>query len=153
MKPHLKTNFTNSPAYQKILHKHLIDTISLLLDQNQEFQIVTEIKNISFNPILPLEIMENFDDMVMFVIGGYTFETAHIDNDTLSFEAGFGNDNFGSNLKIPLLALKQIMVDEYPLIINSADYVKEEPKAVKSSMEALMSNPKNRKLLKKNNKT
>jgi len=142
-------NFTNNPKYKSALNKHLIDVIGLLLNENQEFKIVAQVDNIDFTPPLPNDIMESFNDMVMFVIGGYTFETTSIDNDFIYFEAGFGEDNFGSKLKIPLMALKQIMVDEYPLIINSSDYIEEGSKPIKSSMEALMSNPKNRKLLKK----
>ena len=146
----MNISFTNRPEYKNILKTHIMNTISLLLEQNEEFQIVCEVENISFNPPLPSDLMKSFNDMVMFVIAGYTFETATIDNDYISFEAGFGADNIGSTLTIPILALKQIMVDEYPVIINSTDYVKEETKEIKSSMEMLMSNPKNRKLLKRN---
>ena len=145
----MNKNFTNKEDYKDILKSHIIDVISLLLDTNQQFQVVSEVDNIEFTPPLPNDIMESFNDMVMFVIGGYTFETTSIDNDFIYFEAGFGADNFGSKLKIPLLALKQIMVDEYPIVINSSDYKEKESKPMKSSMEALMSNPKNRKLLKK----
>ena len=55
---------------------------------------------------------------------------------------------------MPLLAIKQIFVGENPLLINLAhpeledQKKKEESASKKSSMEALLSNPENKKLLK-----
>ena len=146
----MKIDFINTKEYKQILKENMLNILGLLLDKNQEFNIVCEVKNISFNPTLPQDILDTFNDVVMFVISGYTFNTVTINSNHISFETGFGVDNFGSTLTIPILALKQIMVEDYPILINSSEYITKDNKPIKSSMEALMSNPKNRKLLKKN---
>ncbi|MCD8478145.1 MAG: hypothetical protein LRY68_09910 [Sulfurospirillum sp.] len=72
----------------------------------------------------------------------------------MSFEAGFGNENFGSLVSVSLDAILQIVVEEVPVFINlstPSKVVNKVPKekGIKRSMEALMSNPENQKLIKK----
>ena len=113
---------------------------------------------IKFTPQLPVEIRETFNETVLFILSGYTFESAQLDEDYFSFEAGFGAENFGSIVTIPLLGIQQIIIGgDTPIMINHAKPIinvekKEESdsqKALKSSsMEALLNNPENKKLLK-----
>jgi len=51
---------------------------------------------------------------------------------------------------IPLIAIKQLFVSEYPILINivSADDIEEEKQEEVDSMSALLNNPENAKLLK-----
>jgi hypothetical protein len=73
------------------------------------------------------------------------------------FEAGFGSENFGSVVSIPLLSIVQIIVDETPLLINLASYKKEiksikkevDSGGIENSMSSFLSNPENSKFLKK----
>ena len=64
-------------------------------------------------------------------------------------------ENFGSLVTLPLLAIKQIFVGEYPVTINISEPAElgEEGKSSEidssKSMEALLSNSENKKLLKK----
>jgi hypothetical protein len=57
-------------------------------------------------------------------------------------------------VSVPLLAIKQIFVGDNPIVINLANPViegdkkKEGSASKKSSMEALLNNPENKKLLK-----
>jgi hypothetical protein len=84
-------------------------------------------------------------------LSGYTFESAKIDKGYFVFEAGFGSENFGATVSVPLLAIKQLFVEEHPIVINLAEPLlaqKKEDK-VQNSMEALLNNPENKKLLKK----
>jgi hypothetical protein len=87
-------------------------------------------------------------------LSGFTFESAQLNEDQFSFEAGFGSENFGSMVSLPLLAIKQIFVGDNPIVINLANPViesrekKEGSASKKSSMEALLNNPENKKLLK-----
>jgi len=72
----------------------------------------------------------------------------------MSFEAGFGSDNFGSLVSLPVEAILQIIIEEIPVFINLSTPPKNVAKAPKEnglrrSMEALMSNPNNQKLIKK----
>jgi len=142
-------NLFQTPEYRKLMEEHIGNTIAYLFEKNQEFAIACEVKYIDFNPELPLEIMENFKETVLFVLSGYTFESAKLEEGFFSFEAGFGSENFGSVVTIPLLAIKQVIVGEHPIVLNLAQPVPKTELATKSSMEALLRNPENKKLLKK----
>lgn len=147
-------NLFQTPEYRTLIQTHINETIKYLFDRNQEFALACEIKYITFTPELPSSIKESFDDTVLFILSGFTFESAKLEEGYFSFEAGFGNDNFGSIVSVPLLAIKQIFVGDNPMVINLANPVikskeeKEESASKKSSMEALLSNPENKKLLK-----
>ena len=141
--------------YKKIATDTIEQTIRFLFDNNKEFSIGCETKYLSFNPNLPSDVEESFGSSVMFILSGYTYETANLDNKFLYFEAGFGEDNFGSTVSLPLLAIKQIFVDEYPIVINSAnpndttkvESIEEVDTSI--SMAALLNNPENKKFLKR----
>ena len=151
----MQNDLFQTPAYQKIISSHIDQTIHFLFDNNQEFALACEINYLSFNPELPEEIKKSFGETVLFILTGYTFETAKLEDGYFSFEAGFGEDNFGSVVTLPLLAIKQIFVGEYPITINVSEPIPEEnPNKIseidsRKSMEALLSNPENKKLLKK----
>jgi hypothetical protein len=138
------------------MEKHIKEVLYYLIEENTDFSIACEIEQITFKPELPSNIKQSFKETVLFVLSGYTLETAHIKEGYFIFEAGFGGDNFGSVLNVPLLAIKQALVDENPIILNLVDYkalneVKSTPKKASNmnSMEALLKNPKNKKLLKR----
>ena len=147
-------NLLQTPEYRALIQSHIFDTIQYLFSKDQEFALACEVKYITFSPELPAEIKDSFDDTVLFILRGFTFESAQLNDDHFSFEAGFGSDNFGSLVAVPLLAIKQIFVGENPIVINLAnpevemEKKKEESASTKSSMEALLSNPENKKLLK-----
>ncbi|HEY9129668.1 MAG TPA: hypothetical protein VIN02_07530 [Sulfurovum sp.] len=150
----MTTNLLQTPEYRALIQSHIFKTIQYLFDKDQEFAIACEVKYITFSPELPTSIKSSFDDTVLFILRGFTFESAQITEESFSFEAGFGNENFGSVVSMPLLAIKQIFVGEHPIVINLADpemerkKKKEESASTKSSMEALLKNPENKKLLK-----
>lgn len=145
-------------SYASLMQKHIIEILSHLFDQNQNFGILCKIETLSFSPALPDDITAEFRPMTLFFLAGYTFESARIDKDTISFEAGFGADNLGSLVTVPLLGIMQIIIDETPIFVNLASPQEtEETKAKnnptensgqKSSMEALLANPENKKFLK-----
>jgi hypothetical protein len=147
-------NLFQTPEYRTLIQTHISQTIGYLFEKNQEFALACEIKYITFTPELPSDIKETFEDTVLFILSGYTFESAQLEENYFSFEAGFGSDNFGSTVSVPLLAIKQIFVADNPIVINLANPVIEEKvdvskKSSISSMEALLNNPENKKLLKK----
>ena len=144
-------NLFQTPEYKKLMQEHILQTIEYLFQKNQEFAVACEIKHISFSPELPQSIQESFEETVLFILSGYTFESASIDKEYFRFEAGFGDENFGSTVTIPLLCIKQVFVGDHPIVFNLAKYEKERKESVsnKSSMEALLNNPENKKLLKK----
>ena len=144
-------NLLQTPEYKAIMKSHILQTIEYLFSKNQEFAVACEIAHVSFSPALPKEIAESFQETVLFILSGYTFESASIDKEYFSFEAGFGPDNFGATVTVPLLAIKQVLLGENPLVFNLSRYEegKKEATSTKSSMEALLKNPENKKLLKK----
>jgi len=146
------------PDYSSLMKKHIIDLLSHLFDKNQNFGVLCKIETLTFNPELPSNITSDFRPMTLFFLAGYTFESAKIDKEYLIFEAGFGSDNLGSVVTVPLLGIMQIIIDETPIFVNLASPLEtNETKAQnnevgkngeKTSMEALLANPENKKFLK-----
>jgi len=147
-------NLLQTPEYRTLIQSHIFETIKYLFDKNQEFALACEVKYITFTPELPADIKDSFEDTVLFILSGFTFESAQLNEEYFSFEAGFGSENFGSTVSLPLLAIKQLFVGDNPIVINLANPVGESEKkkegsaSKKSSMEALLNNPENKKLLK-----
>ncbi|MDA7818404.1 hypothetical protein N9A28_09465 [Sulfurimonas sp.] len=141
--------------FAKLMKKNIQDMMIHLFDKERNFGILCKIDDISFEPSLPEDINAEFRPMTLFFLAGYTFDTAKIVDDTLVFEAGFGADNFGSVVSVPLLSIIQVIVDETPLLINLATYKKDEESiekvdsdGVENSMASFLSNPENSKFLK-----
>ena len=141
-------------AYRSIATDTITETINFLFDSNKEFSLACETDYLTFSPDLPTQIKDTFGKSVLFILTGYTYESAQMDDDYFSFEAGFGEDNFGSTVSLPILAIKQIFVDDYPIVINITEpTLKESNKDTNNidtskSMEALLNNPENKKFLK-----
>ena len=132
----------NKNSFIKMKTQHAKDVLYFLLLNKEEFSVVAYLKAISFNPTLPKEIMENFDEAILFILANYTLQSAHIKDDTLIFEAGFGKENFGSEVSIPLANIIQILQNDTPLFINPfANIITTNPK------NPFLQNPKNRKFL------
>ena len=142
-------NLFQTTEYKTIIHEHIFKTMEYLFQKNQEFAIACEIQHIAFNPELPHSIADTFDDTVLFILSGYTFESATLDQEAVYFEAGFGENNFGSTVSVPFLAIRQLMVDDHPIIFNLAKHTAKKEPTAKNSMESLLMNPENKKLLKK----
>ena len=142
--------------FKKLMQSHIEELIVYFFKTEQNFGILCKVEEISFDPQLPDYIASEFRPMTLFFLAGYTFETAHIDGDKLIFEAGFGSENIGSFVTVPLLSIIQIIVDETPIFVNVATYEKSKKEdktvktgdGIKNSMEALLSNPENKKFKK-----
>jgi hypothetical protein len=150
-------NLFQTPEYRELMNTHISQTIEYLFEKNSEFSLACEIKHCLFNPELPANIQESFDDVVLFVLSGYTFETSRLDEEAFTFEAGFGEDNVGSVVSVPLLAIQQMFIGSTSIVINHAkpmyEFENKEKNVVKStsknnSMEALLNNPENKKFKK-----
>ena len=144
--------------FAKLMKKHMEELLILLFQKEQNFGILCKIEDVSFNPELPENMHAEFRPLTLFFLAGYTFETARIEDEMLIFEAGFGADNFGSVVSVPLLSILQIIVDETPLFINIAVEKEQEKESVakevdengvKNSMASFLSNPENSKFIKK----
>ncbi|MDK9693271.1 MAG: hypothetical protein OEL19_03345 [Sulfurimonas sp.] len=142
--------------FASVMQKNIENLLFYLFEKDQYFGILCKIEHITFDPPLPKEISTEFRSMTLFFLAGYTFETANIIDNDLVFEAGFGAENFGSIVTVPLRAIVQIIVDETPLLINLANYKKEKKEVkhadnggIENSMASFLSNPENSKFLKK----
>jgi len=153
----LLENVIQNRAFAKIMQKSIESLIIHFFEEEQNFGILCKIDEISFNPPLPQSIEREFRQLTLFFLAGYTFETAHIEENILVFEAGFGSENFGSVVSVPLLSIMQIIIDETPVFINlalqpeSSERVLEEApddQGVENSMASFLSNPENSKFLK-----
>jgi len=145
-------NFLENEIYVRLMRVHVRETLSLLFQEGVYFSILVNISEVKFDPELPKHITRTFKPITMFVLAGYTFESARVMEGELVFEAGFGQENIGSFVTVPLSAILQIVIEDTPILINLS--IPKEPKVadkggVKKSMEALLSNPENQKLFKK----
>jgi hypothetical protein len=143
--------------FKAIMKEHILKIIQYMFSSDQEFSVACEISKIHFEPLLPKEIHRSLPEITLFMLANYSFESARLENDFLSFEAGFGPENIGALVQIPLTSIRQIFVGEYPILINVApsstteeiSNEKVEEDDEDNSMNALLNNPENAKLLKK----
>jgi stringent starvation protein B len=153
-------NLFQTEEYKALITEHISKTISFFFEKQQEFSVACQVKHIVFLPELPQDIQKSFDEVVLFIVSGYSYESAHLDDVAFSFEAGFGSDNFGSTVTIPLLAIKQIFVGENPIVFNLAEHTdikvldndtqeSSSKTSMETSMKSLLNNPENKKLLKR----
>lgn len=149
-------NIIEDKDFALLMQKNLQELIIHFFQKEQNFGILCKIEEASFEPNLPDSIESEFRPLTLFFLAGYTFETARIEDGFLVFEAGFGSENFGSVVTVPLLSIMQIIVDETPVFINLSTYrekdtVKKEVDegGVENSMASFLSNPENSKFIKK----
>ncbi|HIC12055.1 MAG TPA: hypothetical protein EYO75_01505 [Sulfurimonas sp.] len=144
--------------FAKIMQNSIQNVIIHFFGKEQNFGILCKIEEVHFNPSLPESINSEFRPLTLFFLAGYTFDTARIEDDILIFEAGFGSDNYGSVVSVPLLSIMQIIIDETPVLINLSVYKesqgeqkevkKEDDTGVENSMASFLNNPENSKFLK-----
>ena len=145
----------SNSEFSELMQKHMEELIIHFFEKEQNFGILCKIEDVYFEPSLPETIEAEFRPLTLFFLAGYTFETAHIQDNNLIFEAGFGTDNFGSIVSVPLLSIMQIIVDETPVLINLATKKIEQkpkkisnPKGIEDSMASFLSNPENSRFVK-----
>ena len=150
-------NVIDEKGFAQIMKKSLEDIIIHFFEQEQNFGILCKIEEVNFEPSLPESINAEFRPLTLFFLAGYTFETARIEDNFLIFEAGFGSDNYGSVVTVPLLSIMQVIVDETPIFINLSVYKEIESdvkvegsdtQGVKNSMASFLNNPENAKFRK-----
>ena len=157
------SNVTKDRDFAVMMKQHLVDLLAFLFEKEQNFGVLCKIEDVSFNPELPEYMQDGFSHLTLFFLAGYTFESAYVESDYLIFEAGFGAENFGSVVSVPLLSIMQVIVDETPIFLNLSELKLEDlqnsdhqtPKAsldeksVEASMSVFLSNPENEKFFKK----
>ena len=104
--------------YKELIEGQIFELLGHLLNKNEEFSITANIKAVEFEPIIPESISKNFQPFTVFALANYTYSTIELTDTHISFETGFGPQNFGSVVTIPLFALFQIVVDDSILFLN-----------------------------------
>jgi hypothetical protein len=151
----MQNKLFESQIYEKIMMDHIWNMISAMLDNTIEFRILCHKENVSFEPELPNRVTDTMGDMTLFEISNYSFESAVLIDKELHFGAGFGSENIGTTVIVPILSIAQIFLGEIPIILNFTTQNKEDEKEVvvekniDNSMNALLNNPNNQHLLKK----
>lgn len=152
--------FLEQEEFVKAVHNSLDSIIKMILKEDIAFGILTNITHVSFSPELPKNIMDMLKTLTLFELDGYTLSTATLKDGFLEFEAGFGEDNFASLVKVSLSGVIQVLLDKTPIFLNMSvaqkkDEIpnkqktsKDKQNSAKRSMEALLNNPKNKNLLK-----
>ena len=111
-------NLINKKKYKDFSSSQIKELIEFLVSQDVEFSLTANIKGIDFNPMVPKSIYNSFAQFTLFTLANYTYESLCIDKDSITFEAGFGSENFGSVCTMPYYAIFQISIDNSILFIN-----------------------------------
>jgi len=147
-------NIVEDINYREMLTGQIFEVIEYLINKDEEFSITANIKGVDFNPEIPESISANFSHFTLFTLSNYTYESIILTEKTITFEAGFGSENFGSHVTIPLYAIFQIVIDDSILFLNPTATVEKyfekkeiEEDQVSRSMNAFTMNEKNKDLL------
>jgi len=111
-------NIVEDENYRDLVENQIYEVIEYLLDKDEEFSITANINGVSFNPNIPQTISESFPHFTLFTLANYTYSTIELTDTHISFETGFGAENFGSVVTIPLYSIFQIVIDESILFLN-----------------------------------
>jgi len=133
----------NLEFFREIKNHHAKEILSFLLKEHEEFDLLCVTDEITFNPQLPDHIKSAFGDIILFSLANYTLQSAKIIEQNLEFEAGFGEENFGSLVKVPIESILQITKDEAPLFVNITATI---PKP-KKPKNPFATNPRNKKFM------
>ena len=142
----MKKNIMENIEVQELLENHCKEIIDFFIKKDIEFSLIANISNTIFQPDLPSSLKDNLNKFSLFSLAGYTFKSAYLNDSFLFFEAGFGKDNFGSLVKIPLNSIFQIIKDDNIIFINTGatfDNIIKNPK--NNSMNIFKNNPNNKK--------
>ena len=147
-------NIVEDINYRDMLEGQIFEVIEYLINNNEEFSITANINGVNFNPEMPESISKNFSHFTLFTLSNYTYESIILTEKTITFEAGFGSENFGSHVTLPLYAIFQIVIEESILFLNPTATVEKyfekdeiEEEQVSRSMNAFTMNKKNKDLL------
>lgn len=149
-------NIVEDINYRNMLEGQIFEVIEYLIEKGEEFSITANIKGIDFNPEIPEAISESFPHFTLFTLANYTYTTIELTETHISFETGFGAENFGSVVTVPLYAIFQIVIDESILFLNPTAtvekyFIQQDSTDIEEqqsrSMNAFKMNKKNKDLL------
>lgn len=104
------------PQFKSVMNAHTRDILQFLIQNSVNFNILCDMKRASFSPQLPEHITSTFNEITLFVLAGYTFESIELHESCMSFEAGFGNENIGSIVSVEYEGIVQILLHDNDLL-------------------------------------
>lgn len=138
-----------SNDFKNLMVKQIHEMINFMLERNSEFAITVNVQGATFSPTLPSSIEKKLSKFSLFVLSNYTYTTIKVDEHVMSFEAGFGSENFGSTVTIPLESIFQIVIEDSILLINPVATVEKFNDSSKASLHksinVFKNNPNNQK--------
>jgi len=149
------TKILQNKDYNELVVSQVRDLFMLLVDITENFSVTANLNGVNFDPELPEVIQNTLAQYTLFSLANFTFESIMLDDNYISFEAGFGAENFGSVVTIPYSAIFQIIADESILFVNPVATIEkkfeidieEASDQEKRSRSAFMMNPKNKDLI------
>ncbi|MDR2151398.1 MAG: hypothetical protein LBO72_01135 [Helicobacteraceae bacterium] len=148
--------------FAEMIADHCADILDYLIASQTPFGILCDLNEITFEPPLPESLSQSFKPLTLFVLSDYTLGGAELNEDTftLIFEAGFGEQNFGSIVSVPIDSVIQVLLEDTVIFLNlSALPQNRKAKPAKTSaggdasvdrsMQSFLDNPENRKFFKK----
>jgi len=149
-------NLLEQPEFAELLGDHCAEMVAYFMDEGIEFGILCNLADVEFQDKLPEDIYSALKPLTLFMVAGYSFESAMIRDDlVLEFEAGFGRENFGTVVQVPLNSILQLMIGDTVVFVNLTATLpkrrKESPDkgSEERSLDAIFSNPENENLFKK----
>jgi hypothetical protein len=138
--------------YRDLMEDQIVEIIQYLLEHNEEFSVTATLAGVEFQPPIPDTIFNKFAKFTMFTLTNYTYSTIELLEDSISFEAGFGEENFSSIVTIPFYAIFQLVINDSILFVNptatvDAYFIKTIDEGQQRSKKAFLLNPQNKKLL------
>lgn len=130
-------NILEDTSFRNLTQNQIFEQIEYLINKDEEFSVTANIKGVKFEPSIPESISKHFSQFTLFALMNYTYDTLQLSEEDISFEAGFGPENFVSTVTIPLEAIFQIIIDDSILFLNPAATVDEHFKLVKEKKENL----------------
>ncbi len=133
----------------KLMQKHCLEVLEMLMDKNIAFSIVVNTKFVDFDPDLPENLDVKKNPYAVFALAGYTFESLKIDKEQIHFHAGFGPEDFATFVSVDIGAITHIQVEESVLFVNFGSYERKGENLTQNSLNIFLKNPKNKNLFKK----
>lgn len=108
----------HNTEYIELNRKHCLELIVFLSDNSDIFDITVNKSAITFEPHLPKSIYETFGEFILFTLTNYTLESLKIYPEYITFETGFGAENFGATCKVSIDGIFQLSKNNSILFIN-----------------------------------
>ncbi|MCX2682416.1 hypothetical protein OQH60_00085 [Campylobacter sp. MIT 21-1685] len=139
----------NDEYFIALMQKHCYEVLNSLIENKQEFSIVTNTNFVDFDPPLPPDLDVKKNPYTLFSLAGYTFDSLELHKDFLLFHAGFGPQDYASFVKVDLGAIAQIQIENHVLFVNFSLYKRKDETEIQKSKNIFLNNPKNKDLFKK----